>query len=181
MTTIIGKPRITDRAFFLDLELPQLLPKQVVLRGEEWLLKPEFHVTVCINRISSFLTETQRLDAVALFRRQIEKCVQGLEFKIMIEPVFWRLQKDYGHSEAQVRCSIIVMCFVQSIATFYNRLEVETGTGLFPLGDIPYHITLYTAPDEASRKGIGVYSFQDLVERGRKIPYSQLPLSIDVF
>jgi hypothetical protein len=181
MTTIIGKPRITDRAFFLDLELPQLPPKWLVLRGEEWLLKPEFHVTVCINRISSFLTETQRSDAVALFRRQIEKCVQGLEFKIMIEPVFWRLQKDYGHGEAQTRRSIIVMCFVQSIATFYNRLEVEMNIGLFPLGDVPHHITLYTGTDEESKKGIGLYSFKDLVERGRKILYSELSVGMDIF
>lgn len=191
MKTYIGKPRIENQAFLLDLDLVGL-PQEIVLESERFVLKSEFHVTMLGRSnlgpryfASTSIPQNMQDEKVAHFRAAVEVCIEGLEFRIMIEPAFFRVRQvvdDQG-----LRQSIIATCFVAHAAEFYNRFEARScvrDLGFlysYTVEYVPHHVTLYTTPDEASRRGIGIYSATNFGEIAKKISHLTIPNELKIF
>lgn len=146
---------------YIRLENLQLdaLPEGVVVEGDQFVIKPEFHISlVWVGKLKELVSDedkgkikTEMIDEFNKFSEEYSL----KDFEIINE---LRLVKQ-GEQK-----SIIVRARVPNLENFFRRLSQKYGVE-FPVQ--PAHITLYTLPTD--KIGIGILSHEEMQEKSEPI------------
>jgi len=128
------------------------IPDRLDIRGEKFIIKPEFHITlVAVKYIAEIIdrnnTEKIQLEIVDEFYKFTEK-FPLTEYKLLNDVRFVAIEDNK---------TIIIMVKLKGIESFFETLEKKYHKAL-PLQ--PTHITLYTLPTDTF--GIPICSYEEL-------------------
>jgi hypothetical protein len=160
-----AEPQITSGGTVIAAHLPPL-PASFSALGQEWTVKPEFHLTLL--GFASVNDITKQLKAAGLsnskareaLKAATEEALQGLTFHVSLRDE-WRMAQNNGNR------SLIVMAECPETEIFYQRLagllkarhNIEIGTR-----PPPAHVTVYTGENG---QAIGIPSEEELAARTR--------------
>lgn len=137
--------RDTDGAI---IPLPSLsLPEEIEVGGEDWLRKPEFHVTAAHIETLARFGDPRRI------RAELRRITWDFEVGAIELGDELRIVREGDER------TIVVMADAPDVERLHRRLGEALCVELEPP---PAHVTIYTGPEE--RGGIGLHSAED-VER----------------
>lgn len=140
------KYKFNDGYIFLPLTIENL-PSKLNVSGYELLLKEEFHCSlVCIK------------DLQEKYGRDAEEKVTKLFYDFILKNkiAFVKYRNEFRLVQRGERVSVIVMCDISNIDTFFKLMDQELG---IKSDTQPTHVTIYTLQPNM---GIGVNTDQGL-------------------
>ena len=156
MSTDALPGRLSRRAGGAILQIDLERPATVTLFGEQWEVKPEFHVTLLGREgLQNLLRDIGRLKIIKA-EIAISRSAAEVNWKVRLLDEFWRVHDGDERT-------IIQLCEVGGAEAFFTTLEGELET---KIERPPYHVTLYTI---GTKNGIGLASRADLEAKGRRI------------
>lgn len=146
-----------------DIQLSKL-PESIVVEGDRFVIKPEFHISlVWVGRLMELIDDEDKNKVKTEMISEFDKFSEEYslkDFEIISE---LRLVKQ-GEQK-----SIIVRARVPNLDVFFTRLSQKYGVE-FPVQ--PAHITLYTLPTD--KIGIGILSQEELQEKSEAIDIPEI-------
>ena len=157
-------------ALVVDFSKLALAP-EITIDQKHYVLKDEFHATLVGygHEFCKRLAEAKSVslkEAERMSKDLFVEAVQQIDFRINLVPAYFKVYKKYQRNWPYTRRSIMVICTVCNGCEFYNRL---TGFSGVPFCTVPHHVTLYTLPDEMSRRGIGLVNTRQFLAQTLKI------------
>jgi hypothetical protein len=156
---------INKNMIFQEESLTLLLPvmhknisllseKQITVRGQSFLPKSEFHITIIGRDLGQKIKEKishdhEKKDLFLQYISETDWC-----YEVTNDIYLFEKEKEVSGNDQKKKSihteSIVQMVKVPSLESFYQKIELMTGISIPPR---PVHITLYTHGDP---EGIGV-------------------------
>jgi len=162
----------------LDIGSRELhLPRYVSYEGIHFARKPDMHLTLLGHgqRLSKKVRDRfggTAKQAEAFVKDAVNQAVRNVTFRVTLTPEIRYVYKVYEDPAPHTRRTIILMCEVGGAEQFYRNLESRTE---IKLALPPFHMTAYTADDEFSTQGIGLFTSEDLERFTGKIEEGDIP------
>ena len=161
-------------ALVVDFSRLALVP-EITIDQKRYVLKDEFHVTLVGSghKFCDKLAEAKSISAQEARRISIDlflEAAQQIDFEINLMPAYFKVYKRCRKHQHCSRRSIVVTCTVRNGHEFYKKLTRFSGV---PFSMVPHHVTLYTLPDEMSRRGIGLVNMTQFLRHTLKIQKSR--------